>query len=175
MKINIRNIKGHCWLKSERWWTMIFHPLAILLELKISHILGKKNQTIISQLIKCKSVESRQYTWFVQFNYLGKRWFVKIAKFKVAQYSFLRSIPPKFERKLRRHKQRFGKIDTTVVLDKEEICYDQGCNDIGVAIATKWRHYLFYLQQYFSALGTVLPKSFTGAFTYDSCLDVREV
>ena len=39
---------------------------------------------------------------------------------KVARYSFSRSIPPKFERKLRRHKQRFGKIDTTVVLDKEE-------------------------------------------------------
>ena len=39
---------------------------------------------------------------------------------KVARYSFLRSIPPKFERKLRRHKQRFGKIDTTVVLDKDE-------------------------------------------------------
>ena len=40
--------------------------------------------------------------------------------FKVARYSFSRSIPPKFERKLRRHKQRFGKIDTTVVLDKDE-------------------------------------------------------
>ena len=39
---------------------------------------------------------------------------------KVARYSFSRSIPPKFERKLRRHKQGFGKIDTTVVLDKEE-------------------------------------------------------
>ena len=38
----------------------------------------------------------------------------------VARYSFSRSIPPKFERKLRRHKQGFGKIDTTVVLDKEE-------------------------------------------------------
>ena len=55
----------------------------------------------------------------------------------MARYSFSRSVPPKFERKLRRHKQRFGKIDTTVVLDKEEICYDQGCNDIGVVIATK--------------------------------------
>ena len=41
-------------------------------------------------------------------------------KLKVARYSFSRSIPPKFERKLRRHKQGFGKIDTTVVLDKEE-------------------------------------------------------
>ena len=40
--------------------------------------------------------------------------------FKVAQYSFSTSKPPKFERKLYRHKQRFGKIDTTVVLDKDE-------------------------------------------------------
>ena len=39
---------------------------------------------------------------------------------KVARYSFSRSIPPKFERKLRRHKQGFGKIDTTVVLNKDE-------------------------------------------------------
>ena len=39
---------------------------------------------------------------------------------KVAQYSFSRSIPPKFEHKLRRHKQGFGKIDTTVVLNKDE-------------------------------------------------------
>ena len=40
--------------------------------------------------------------------------------FKVARYSFSGSIPPTFDRKLRRHKQRFGKIDTTVVLDKDE-------------------------------------------------------
>ena len=39
---------------------------------------------------------------------------------KVAWYSFSRSIPPKFERKLRRHKQRFGKMDTTVILNKDE-------------------------------------------------------
>ena len=39
---------------------------------------------------------------------------------KVARYSFSGSIPPKFERKLRRPKQRFGKINTTVVLDKDE-------------------------------------------------------
>ena len=55
----------------------------------------------------------------------------------MARYSFSRSIPPKFERKLRRHKQRFGKIDTTGVLDKDEIGYDQSYNDIGVVIATK--------------------------------------
>ena len=38
---------------------------------------------------------------------------------KVAQYSFSGSTPPKFEHKLRRHKKRFGKIATTVVLNKE--------------------------------------------------------
>ena len=39
---------------------------------------------------------------------------------KVARYSFSGSIPPKFERKLRRHLQRFGEIYTTVVLNKDE-------------------------------------------------------
>ena len=39
---------------------------------------------------------------------------------KMARYSFLERIPPTFERKLRRHKKRFGKINTTVVLDKDE-------------------------------------------------------
>ena len=39
---------------------------------------------------------------------------------KVARYSFSRPIPPKFEHKLRRHKQSFGKIATPVVLDKDE-------------------------------------------------------
>ena len=43
-----------------------------------------------------------------------------VCLFKVARYSFSWSIPPTFERKLRRHKQRFGKINTTVVLDKDE-------------------------------------------------------
>ena len=89
---------------------------------------------------------------------------------KMARYSFSGSIPAKFEHKLRRHKQTFGKIATTVVLDKDE----NGCNDIRVAIAKKGRHYLLCLQQYFS-VGTVLPKSITGAFFSNSRLDVREV
>ena len=38
----------------------------------------------------------------------------------VARCSFLGSIPPKFEHKLRRHKQMFGKMATTVVLDKDD-------------------------------------------------------
>ena len=43
-----------------------------------------------------------------------------ISELKVARYTFSRSIPPKLERKLRRHKQRFGEIKTTIVLDKDE-------------------------------------------------------
>ena len=39
---------------------------------------------------------------------------------KVARYSFSGSIPSKFEHKLRRLKQSFGKIATTVVLDEDE-------------------------------------------------------
>ena len=31
-------------------------------------------------------------------------------------------------------------------------CYEQGYNDIRAVTVTKWRHYLFYLQPYFSAL-----------------------
>ena len=54
---------------------------------------------------------------------------------KMARYSFSESIPAKFEHKLRRHKQSFGKIATTVVLNKDEC--DQGCNDIGIVIVTK--------------------------------------
>ena len=38
----------------------------------------------------------------------------------MAGYSFSGSIPLKFEHKLRRQKQNFGKIATTVVLDKDE-------------------------------------------------------
>ena len=43
--------------------------------------------------------------------------------FKVARYSFSGSIPAKFEHKLRRQKQSFGKIVTTVVLDKDETLF----------------------------------------------------
>ena len=39
-----------------------------------------------------------------------------LGKLKVARYSLSGSVPPKFEHKLRRHKQRLGKINTTVVL-----------------------------------------------------------
>ena len=38
----------------------------------------------------------------------------------MARYSFSGSIPQKFVHKLRRHKQCFGKIATTVVLGEDE-------------------------------------------------------
>ena len=43
-----------------------------------------------------------------------------VTNIKVARYSFSRPMPPKFEHKLRRHKESFGKIAITVVLDKDE-------------------------------------------------------
>ena len=39
---------------------------------------------------------------------------------KVARYSFSGSIPPNFEHKFNRQKQRFGKIVTTILLDEDE-------------------------------------------------------
>ena len=54
------------------------------------------------------------------WTFSNDRFDITVHNVKVARYSFSRSIPPKFERKLRRHKQGFGKIDTTVVLDKDE-------------------------------------------------------
>ena len=56
-----------------------------------------------------------------------------------------------------------------------KICYDQGYNGIGVVIATKYRHYLFYLQLYFLVQGTLLPKSFAGVYSSNSRFVVREV
>ena len=50
----------------------------------------------------------------------GPGFFLRESWFKVARYSYSGSIPPKFEHKLRRHKQRFRKIATTVVLDKDD-------------------------------------------------------
>ena len=48
--------------------------------------------------------------------------------------------------------------------------------ELSSVIATKRRHCLVYfIQQYFSALGTVPKKSFTGTFFSNSRLDVSEV
>ena len=80
-------------------------------------------------------------------------------------------MPPKFEHKLRRHKQMFEKIATTVVLDKNEnllwsglqrhwSCHSNGMTPLPILL---------------TALGTVLPKSFVEAFSSNSHLNVCEV
>ena len=45
---------------------------------------------------------------------------IELSRVKVVRYSFSGSIPLTFGHKLRLHKQRFGKIVTTDVLDKDE-------------------------------------------------------
>ena len=45
--------------------------------------------------------------------------FLSTPLIKEARYSFSGSTPPKFEHKFRRHKQRFGKIATAVLLNKD--------------------------------------------------------
>ena len=61
-------------------------------------------------IIKDRSLLPKQPKNFFSFRLL----------LKVARYSFSGSIPPKFEYKLRRLKQSFGKIATTVVLGEDE-------------------------------------------------------
>ena len=53
-------------------------------------------------------------------------WLFHFGLLRVARYSFSGSMPPKFEHKLRLHKQRFGKIATTVVLCKDETLLRSG-------------------------------------------------
>ena len=82
--------------------------------------------------------------------------------FKVARYCFSRLIPPKFEHKLRRHKQSFGKIATTVVLDKDENLLWSGLQ----------RHWSCHSNEM-----TLLPILLAAVYlsTGNSGLDVREV
>ena len=90
---------------------------------------------------------------------------------KVARYSFSGSMPPKFEHKLRRHKKRFEKISTTVILDKNE-------NLLWSGLQKHWSCHsngMMPLPILLTALGTVLPKSLMEAFSSNSHLNVREV
>ena len=60
-------------------------------------------------------------------------------------------IPAKLEHKLYvAINKHLEKLPPQLYQIKMKICRDQGCNDIGVVIATKGRHYLLYLEHYFS-------------------------
>ena len=52
-----------------------------------------------------------------------------------------------------------------------QICSDRGYNDIGVVIATKWRHYQFYLQQFFSALKLTFQQNLFTSAKASYCFD----
>ena len=71
---------------------------------------------------------------------------------------FSGSVPPKFEHKLRRHKQRFGKIATTVVLDKDENLLWSGLQWHRSCHSNEMTPSPILLQQ-FSALGTLQNRS----------------
>ena len=60
------------------------------------------------------------HCWFWLSRFLSFASHFSFQPLKMARYSFSGPIPPKFEHKLRHHKQSFGKIATTVVLDKDE-------------------------------------------------------
>ena len=64
--------------------------------------------------IKCNKRERERE--ILIYSYQGS----PFRRLKVARYSFSGPIPPKFEHKLCRHKQSFGKTATTVVLDKDD-------------------------------------------------------
>ena len=93
------------------------------------------NSILIYQVINEKkklNVAISSFSFFASFltspnsSFSGVSFFFQVLSriqdklFKMARYSFSGSIPPKFENKLRRQNRSFGKIATTVVLDKDE-------------------------------------------------------
>ena len=84
---------------------------------------------------------------------------------KVAWYSFSGSISPKFEHKLHCHKQSFGKIATTVVLDKGEnllwsgLQWHQSCHSNEVSLLP------ILLAAVYLGTGNCSSKIFMGAFS----------
>ena len=71
---------------------------------------GKKPLGLISKICTCSALFCT-FLCLVLHDYNVK--LPETSQFKVARYSFSGSIPPKFEHKLRRHKQGFGKVVTT--------------------------------------------------------------
>ena len=90
----------------------------------------------------------------------------------MARYSFSGSIPPKSEDKIRHYKQRFRKIATTIVLDKDENLLWSGL---------QW-HRSWHRGNEITPLPILLTVVFLGTGSCsskivlsNSCLDVREV
>ena len=79
------------------------------------------------------------------------------------------NIPPKFEHKLRRHKQRFEKNATTIVLGKDEHLF----NMIRVAMTSELQRNDAVIYVSWSS-NSRHCESFTGTFSSNSRLDVRK-
>ena len=82
--------------------------------------------------------------------------------FKLAWYSFSGSILPKFEHNLCRHKQRFEKIATTFVSDKDENLFMIRVAKTSKCYSNEMTPLRILLAAAFLAAETVLPKSWTG-------------
>ena len=95
--------------------------------------------------------------------------------FKVARYSFSGSIPAKFEHKLRRHKQSFGKIATTVVLDEDENLFLSGLQRHRSCHSNEMTLLPILLAAVYFGTGNCSSKIIHGSFSSNSSLDVREV
>ena len=93
----------------------------------------------------------------------------------MARFSFSGSIRPKFEHKLRRHKQRFEKIATTVVLGKDEDLLLSGLQPHRSYHSNEMTLLPILLAAVYLGTGNCSYKSFTGAFSSNSGLDFREV
>ena len=107
-----------CWTSSSESST-VTKTVTVLLGTfyKIPVQLLLRNKRINVQLGKWEKTSNQSHTRISNHVIFRPKNNVSV---KVARYSFSGSIPPTFERKLRRQKQRFGKINTTVVLDKDE-------------------------------------------------------
>ena len=101
------------------------------------------------------------HTWVLSVNAFGK-WQNKSLSFRSNDntlkkhwwYSvvIISSIPPSLSINYVAINKDLEKLPPKLYEIKIKICYDQGCNDIGVVIATKWRYYLAYVLPHFDAL-----------------------
>ena len=67
-----------------------------------------------------QAVNMTAVVYILNLSFVSSAFSFYCSKIKVARYSFSGPIAPKFEHKLRRHKQSFGNIATTFVLEKDE-------------------------------------------------------
>ena len=93
---------------------------------------------------------------------------------KVARCGFSGSIPPKFEHKLSCHKQRFRKIATTVVSDKDENLLWLGLQRHQSYNSSEMKLLPILLAAVYLGTRSYSSKIVYASFFFNSGLDVRE-